>query len=49
MAAAPDLAAALPRLLTSPDLMAPDLDPSTRVGLTAAWDLLVKVAPHLEI
>jgi len=49
MAAAPDLAAALLRLLTAPDLMAPDLDPGTRGALTAAWDLLVKVAPHLEI
>ena len=49
MAAAPDLAAALLRLLTAPDLMAPYLDPGTRGALTAAWDLLVKVAPHLQI
>lgn len=49
MAAAPDLADALLRLITSPDLMTDDLDPLTRARLTRAWDLLVRVAPHLEI
>lgn len=49
MAAAPDLAAVLLRLLTSPELMAHHLEPSTRAALNSAWDLLVKVAPHLAI
>ena len=49
MAAAPDLAAALLALLTSPDLTRRDLDTHTRAALTVAWDLLVRVAPHLEI
>lgn len=49
MAAAPDLADALLRLLTSPDLMTDDLDPHTRARIATAWDLLVRVAPHLEI
>ena len=49
MAAAPDLAAAMLTLLTSPDLMRRDLDAGTRTAITVAWDLLVRVAPHLEI
>lgn len=49
MAAAPDLAEALFRLLTSPDLLTDDLDPGTRQVLTTCWDLLVRAAPHLEI
>lgn len=49
MAAAPDLAAALLSLLTSPGFRARDLDLGTLAAQTAAWDLLVKVAPHLEI
>ena len=49
MAAAPDLADVLLRLLTSPDLTAHDLDPQTQPAIVAAWNLLVRVAPHLEI
>lgn len=49
MAAAPDLADALLRLLISPDLRRRRLDPDTRLGRDAAWDLLVRVAPHLEM
>ena len=49
MAAAPDLAAVLLRLLTSPALTRADLDPGTGEALAAAWDILVRVAPHLEI
>lgn len=49
MATAPELAEVLLRLLTSPDLMLDDLDPRTRQAIATAWDLLVKVAPHLEI
>ncbi len=49
MAAAPDLAAALLRLLTAPALTRADLDLGTREAVTAAWDILVRVAPHLEI
>ena len=49
MAAAPDLAATLLRLLTSPALMRHDLDPRTREAIDAAWTLLVRVTPHLQI
>ena len=49
MAAAPDLAAALLSLLIAPGLRARDLDPATQAAQTAAWELLVKVAPHLGI
>lgn len=49
MAGAPDLAAALLALLTSPDLLRRDLDPLTRAAVAAAWHLLVRVAPHLQI
>ncbi len=49
MAAAPDLAEALLRLLTSPDLTQAGLDYRTRQVVTAAWNLLVQVTPHLEI
>ncbi len=49
MAVAPDLAAALLRLLTAPDLLRAGLDPRTRQIMATSWDLLVKVAPHLEI
>ena len=49
MAAAPDLAAVLLRLMTSPALTRADLDPGTGEALAAAWDILVRVAPHLEI
>lgn len=49
MAAAPDLADVLLRLLTSPALMQRDLEPRTRAARDAAWDLLIRVAPHLEI
>jgi hypothetical protein len=49
IAAAPDLTAVLLRLVTAPDVRARDLDPRTHEAVAAAWDLLVKVAPHLEI
>jgi len=49
MAAAPTLADVLLRLLTSPALMRADLEPETRAARDAAWSLLVRVAPHLEI
>lgn len=49
MAAAPDLAETLLRLLTSPDLLVDDLDPRTREAMVTAWALLVRAAPHLEI
>ena len=49
IAAAPDLAAALLRLLTTPAIMTPGADPATQAAVTAAWDLLVRVTPHLEI
>ncbi len=49
MAAAPELAEALLRLLTSPDLLTDDLDPGTREVMVIAWALLVRAAPHLEI
>ena len=49
MAAAPELATVLLRLLTSPALTAHDLDLGTRPVRDAAWDLLVRATPHLEI
>ncbi|WP_298957256.1 hypothetical protein [uncultured Methylobacterium sp.] len=49
IAAAPDLAAGLLRLLIDPALRARDLDTGTREAIDAAWALLVRVAPHLEI
>ena len=49
MAAAPELADTVLRLLTSPALTAYDVDPRTRPVRDAAWELLVRVAPHLEI
>ncbi|TXM66635.1 hypothetical protein FV226_23210 [Methylobacterium sp. WL12] len=49
IAIAPDLAAALFWLLTSPALTRHDLDPRTREAQDAAWQLLVWVTPHLEI
>jgi len=49
MGAAPELAEALLRLLTSPDLLLDELDPRTREVMVTAWALLVRVAPHLEI
>lgn len=49
LAAAPDLAAALLRLLISPALNTRDVDPGTREARDAAWTLLIRVAPHLEI
>jgi len=49
MAAAPELAEALLRLLTSPDLLTDELDPGTREVIVIAWALLVRAAPHLEI
>lgn len=49
LAAAPDLADVLLRLLTAPDLTAGDLDPRTQQVVDSGWDLLVRVAPHLEI
>ncbi|TNC06267.1 hypothetical protein FF100_34795 [Methylobacterium terricola] len=49
IAAAPDLAATLLRLLTAPALGARDLDARTRDAIDAAWPLLIRVAPQLEI
>lgn len=49
MAAAPDLAAALLRLLISPDLGVRDPDPETKAAQTAAWRLLADVAPQLKV
>jgi len=49
MAAAPELAEALLRLLTAPDLLFDELDPRTREVMVTAWALLVRAAPHLEI
>ncbi|MCJ2109012.1 hypothetical protein MKK70_27320 [Methylobacterium sp. E-041] len=49
MAAAPDLAGILLGLLTTLSLRAADLDPHTRARVDAAWILLVRAAPHLEI
>lgn len=49
IAAAPDLAAALLRFLTSHELSAADLDPRTRRSIRAGWALLVRVAPHLRL
>ena len=49
IAATPELAEALLRLMTSPDLLAHDLDPATRKVLVTGWDLLVRAAPYLEI
>ena len=49
MAAAPDLASVLLRLLTSPALTRHALDADTCAARDAAWSLLVRVTPHLEI
>ena len=49
MTAAPDLASTLLRLLLTPDLRQADLDASTADAVGAAWDLLVRATPHLEI
>ncbi|MCJ2017112.1 hypothetical protein MKK84_06680 [Methylobacterium sp. E-065] len=49
IAAAPNLTAVLLRLLISPGLTTRDLDPRTPDAVTAGWDLLIAVAPHLEI
>ncbi|GJD96237.1 hypothetical protein [Methylobacterium iners] len=49
IAAAPDLAATLLHVMTTPDLMRSGLDTRTQEAVTSAWHLLVRVAPHLEI
>ena len=49
MAASPELAETLLRLLTTQALTVADLDPDTRAVVAAAWDVLVQAAPHLEI
>ena len=49
IAAASELADSLLALLIAPALRAQDLDARTREAATAGWDLLVRVAPHLEI
>lgn len=49
IAAAPDLAATLLRLLTAPTLGTRDLDARTREVVDGAWPLLIRVAPQLEI
>ncbi|MET7244403.1 hypothetical protein ABZT49_13620 [Methylobacterium sp. EM32] len=49
VAAAPDLAERLLALLTAPALGSRDLDARTRAAIDAAWALLVRVSPQLEI
>lgn len=49
IAAAPELSAMLLRLLTAPAATAHDLDARSRAAVDAAWALLVRIAPHLEI
>ncbi|QRE76720.1 hypothetical protein [Methylobacterium aquaticum] len=49
LAATPDLADRLLALLTAPALRSRDLDARTRAAIDAAWALLVRVAPQLEI
>ena len=49
IAAAPDLAAALLRLLTTRACTAADLDQHTRGAVEAGWALLVRVTPNLEV
>lgn len=49
MAAAPELAEALFRLLTSPTILTGHLDAETRETVAVAWALLVRAAPHLQI
>jgi hypothetical protein len=49
IAAAPDLSAALLSVLTAPALMRHDLDAATRAAIDAAWALLIRAAPHMEI
>ena len=49
MAAAPNLAATLLDLLIVRELRSADLYPQTQEVVAAAWDLLVRVTPHLEI
>lgn len=49
IAAAPDLAERLLALLTAPALGSRDLDAQTRAAIDAAWVLLIRVAPQLEI
>ncbi len=48
VAAAPDLAAALPGVLTTPAFIRHDLDAATRAAFDATWELLIRVARHLE-
>ncbi|MGE7413562.1 hypothetical protein [Methylobacterium tarhaniae] len=49
LAAAPDLSERLLALLTAPALRSRDLDARTRAAVDAAWALLIRVAPQLEI
>ena len=49
IAAAPDLAAALLSVLTAPALRRHDLDATTRAAIDAAWELVIRAAPHMEI
>ncbi|MFG7489378.1 hypothetical protein [Methylorubrum rhodesianum] len=49
IAAAPELAERLLALLVAPALGNRDLDAGTRAAVDAAWRLLVRVAPQLEI
>ena len=49
MAAAPELAEILLRLLTAPDLTKTGLDYRTQKAVAAGWDLLVRATPHLEM
>ena len=49
IAAAPDLAVALLSVLAAPALRRHDLDAATRAAIDAAWELVIRAAPHLEI
>ncbi len=49
IAAAPDFAAVLLRILTTPALTRHDLDAATSAAIDTAWVLLIRTAPHLEI
>lgn len=49
IAAAPDLAALLLQVLTTPACTADGLDGHTRAAVEAGWAVLVPAAPHLEV
>lgn len=49
MTTALGMAAALLMLMTAPDSPHLDLDPQTRAAVTTAWNVFVRIAPHLKI